>query len=171
MTFYQVGKVSEQKSLPAVSSFGPGMTAAVLLPSVGEQQKRSNNKPSINHIPDTQVHVAPCWPPSLREHMRVCCAAKTPQKSWVRSCPGDSAGCAGTGEQQVTFSLGQRGRQAAGTQAEHCSRLASSSGLPPCFLPKSHPWWLSFGGVAGMAMSGRQHSSWAAALPRPPRVL
>ncbi|KAM7040274.1 uncharacterized protein M8220_008846 [Acridotheres tristis] len=88
MTFHQVGKVSEQKSLPAASSFGPGMTAAVLLPSVGEQQKRSNNKPSINHIPDAQVRVAPRWPPSLSEH-RVCCAAKTPQKS--------SAGTAGVG--------------------------------------------------------------------------
>lgn len=47
------------------------MTAAVLLPSVGEQQKRSNNKPSINHIPDTQVRVAPRWPPSLSEHRGV----------------------------------------------------------------------------------------------------
>lgn len=83
MTFHQVGKVSEQKSLPAVSSFGPGMTAAVLLPSVGEQQKRSNNKPSINHIPDTQVHVAPRWPPFLSEHRRVCSAAQTPHKGWV----------------------------------------------------------------------------------------
>lgn len=157
--------------MPAVSSFGPGMTAAVLLPSVGEQQKRSNNKPSINHIPDTQVCVAPRWPPSLSEHRRVCCAADTPQKSWVRSCPGDSAGCAGTGEQQVTLSLGRRGRRAVGAQAEHCSRLASSGGLPPCFPPKSHPWWLSFRGEARMAMSGGQHSSWVAALPRLPSVL
>lgn len=88
MTFHQVGKVSEQKSLPAVSSFGPGMTAAVLLPSVGEQQKRSNNKPLINHTPDAQVRVAPRWPSSLCEHRKMCCAAKTAWKSWVRSCPG-----------------------------------------------------------------------------------
>jgi len=44
MTFHQVGKLSEQKWSPASSSW-PGVTASVLLPSVGEQQKRSNNKP------------------------------------------------------------------------------------------------------------------------------
>lgn len=170
MTFHQAGKVSEQKSSPAASSFGPGMTAALLLPSVGEQQKRSNNKPSINHIPDAQVPVAPRWPPSLSEHRKMSCAARTPRKSCVRSCPGDRAGCAGTGEQQVTLSSGRRARRAVAMQAEPCSRLASSGGLPPCFPPKPYPWWLSFGGEAG-TVAGGQHSSWAAAFPRPLCVL
>lgn len=45
MSFHQLGKLPEQKSSPPVSSSWPSVTAAVLLPSVGEQQKRSNNKP------------------------------------------------------------------------------------------------------------------------------
>lgn len=169
MTFHQVGKLSEQKSCPPASSSWPGVTAAVLLPSVGEQQKRTIN-PLINQIADRQVCTAPHWLPSLSEHGKVCHAAKTPRKSWVRSFPGDSAGCAGTGEQQVTLSSGQRGRQAV-----RCSRLARSGGLPLRFSPKSNPWWLPLGGAGGVvqsgAMLGGQHSSWAAALPGPPRAL
>lgn len=137
MTFHQVGKVLEQKSSPAASSFEPGMTAAVLLPSVGEQQKRSNNKPSINHIPDTQVHVAPRWLPSLSEHRRVCCAAQTPQKDWVRSCPGDSAGCAGTGKQQVT-QLGAQ-REAGGGNAGRALQQAGKQQWPPTLFSSKIP--------------------------------
>lgn len=103
----------------------------------------------------------------------LCC--KDPLEKLGQKLPWGSAGCAGTGEQQVTLSLGRRGRRAAGMQAERCSRLVGGSGLAPCFPPKSYPWWLSFGGVAGMAkagaMSGGQHCFWAEALPRPPRVL
>lgn len=102
----------------------------------------------INHIPDAQVCAAPRLPPSLSKHGKVCHAAKTPWKSWVRRFPGDSAGCAGTGEQQVTLSLGQRGRQEA-----RCSRLARSDGLPLHFPAKSHPWW-SRRGSTGRGSAG-----------------
>lgn len=56
MTFHQVGKASEQKSSPPASSSWPSVTAAVLLPSVGEEQKGSNNELNKSHPRRATMH-------------------------------------------------------------------------------------------------------------------